>query len=790
VAGEDQRDWVLPRRYGKYELLDRIGEGGMAEVYRSRLIGVAGFEKIVVIKRILPHLARRTDFVRMFVNEAKLAAHIQHKNVVQVFELGQLENGELYIAMEFVQGVDLRGILRNAAERRFRIPIWFTLHVVSEVLGALAHAHEFRDAQGQPSPVIHRDVTPANIFLSVNGEVKLADFGIAKAVGQSTGTEAGQVKGNVSYMSPEALLGEQLDGRADVFAAGVVLWECLTQHRLFQGRSNFETARAICDAKRDPPSRLNWKVPPELDALTLRTLGPERSNRVASARDFQAGLLEVLARLRPSLLPGQVKDVVEVILGRRPLDPRHDRELSAEILSDTHAAREPLAAPEPPKDTFGWLSPDLGAAFDQALAEAPWGSGNLPPVASVMGAPAMLPPAGHGFSGPLPPVAAPIGPVPRMQTRDMFPSVLPSPPSAPVAPAYSTRGAPAKVEEASDDRVPLVSLEEFMSFEPREIGGSAAQEKAGRVSQGPGAGFYIRYDDGNVVGPASYEELLKLCDGRAAAVSADRVRWMQVSTFSRLSGLDRLARDHAPLRKVTLVGRLEDRSIVSVFAQLGRMKATGKLVIMDTAGQTTARREIDVSQGAPAYVFADHPGLQLPTLLVQQKLITPEQSSDLVRQVLVRGAPLLDLISFQAFTDVNRVWPLLMRDRAVEIFRWRVGKFAFDAGAEVKWKTPFARSLHSLLFDSVYRGYTRDELTRLLEPYMNMRLHKTEGSEVVLRDMALTEKQAEIANRVMSWRTLGSIVKKAPANEALMLMVVAYILLESDVLRGDHSDEN
>ncbi|MCK6550402.1 serine/threonine protein kinase, partial [Myxococcota bacterium] len=311
---------TFPQQYGKYELLERIGEGGMAEVFRARLPGAAGFEKILVIKRILPHLAKKPDFVRMFVDEAKLAAKVQHQNVVQVFELGETESGELYMAMEYVSGVDLRRLLVNARERRLRIPVWFVLHTMAEVLNGLTYAHELCDSEGRPLHVVHRDVTPGNIFISFQGEVKLADFGIAKAVGRVSETEAGQVKGNAPFMAPEAIYGRTLDARADVFSAGIVLWASLALRLPFEGSSNYETAKLVCEAKREPPSKYNPLVPPELDAIALGALEIERGRRIPSAREFQARLLELLSKTRPKLLPSDVRHVVDVLTGRKAPD--------------------------------------------------------------------------------------------------------------------------------------------------------------------------------------------------------------------------------------------------------------------------------------------------------------------------------------------------------------------------------------------------------------------------------------------------------------------------------------
>lgn len=311
----------FPCPYGKYELLERIGDGGMAEVFRARLPGLAGFEKIVVIKRILPHLSRKRKFVDMFVREATLAARLAHKNVVQVFELGQLEDGELYIAMEYVKGTDLRHILTTSTKRSLRIPPWFSVYVMAEVLDGLAYAHHLPDEEGGERTILHRDVTPSNIFVSWLGEVKLGDFGLARDDSLRSLTRPGQRKGKLSYMSPEQIHASDLDERADVFSAGVVLWECLTQRRLFGGRTELEVASMINDPKRPPPSRYLKDIPAQLDRLVLTALAPDREQRIPSARTFQSLLLDVLPQLHTGIRPEDVRAMVERLTGDRSSEP-------------------------------------------------------------------------------------------------------------------------------------------------------------------------------------------------------------------------------------------------------------------------------------------------------------------------------------------------------------------------------------------------------------------------------------------------------------------------------------
>jgi serine/threonine protein kinase len=280
----------------------------MAEVFLARLPGLAGFQKTLVIKRILPHLSRKKHFVDLFVAEATLAAQVRHRNAVQVFELGQVD-GELYMAMEYVDGNDVRRLLRYAARENLRIPPWFAVHVLCEVLEALAYAYELQDDDGRQRKVVHRDVTPSNIFISNQGEVKLGDFGVAKDDTREQQTRAGQLKGKVAYMAPEQLHGQAIDQRTDLFAAGVVLWECLAQRRLFGGRPDIEAMNAICVGARPRPSDYLRDVPVALDAVVLKALQPDPALRFQSAMEFQRALYAVQETLRPRVTPSDLRVV-------------------------------------------------------------------------------------------------------------------------------------------------------------------------------------------------------------------------------------------------------------------------------------------------------------------------------------------------------------------------------------------------------------------------------------------------------------------------------------------------
>src|SRR5215831_100078 len=229
----------LPSPFGRYTLLERLGVGGMAEVFRSKIVLSHGFEKMLVIKRILPHLAADKNFVSMFIDEAKLTAQLTHPKIVQILDFGDV-TGQYFITLELVDGLDALGLLRTVAQRRGNIPIHIAVFIIMEVLEALDYAHNARDMEGRAMQIVHRDISPSNIFLSKRGDVKLGDFGIAHAQERESKTQAGTLKGKYGYMSPEQVTGGVLDGRSDLFAVGIVLAEMLMGKRLYTAPADLD----------------------------------------------------------------------------------------------------------------------------------------------------------------------------------------------------------------------------------------------------------------------------------------------------------------------------------------------------------------------------------------------------------------------------------------------------------------------------------------------------------------------------------------------------------------------
>jgi serine/threonine protein kinase len=267
---------------GKYQILELIARGGMAEVYKAKSYGVEGFEKILVIKRILSRLSRNREFVEMFINEAKISVHLNHTNIVQVFDL-DVHEGNYYIAMEYVHGMDLAFVQRRLAKRSTPIPVELLAFVISEVAKGLDYAHRRRGPNMEPLNIVHRDISPQNVLISYEGEVKVTDFGIAGAKDVIEKKEDGFVRGKFAYMAPEQALGEPLDARADIFSLGVVMYELASGHNPFRESTSSMTLERILRNEFKPLGEVAPALPSEFVKLVETCLAPDPADRFANA---------------------------------------------------------------------------------------------------------------------------------------------------------------------------------------------------------------------------------------------------------------------------------------------------------------------------------------------------------------------------------------------------------------------------------------------------------------------------------------------------------------------------
>jgi serine/threonine-protein kinase len=346
---------MTDERVGRYRLIDRMAVGGMAEIFLARQTGFEGFEKLVVLKRLRPELVAQPGFLALFLNEARLSAQLGHPNIAQIYDLGRHGDG-WFIAMEYVFGRDMRRAAAKAESKGVVIPLVYAVKVAAEVAAALGYAHRKTDFYGRPLGIVHRDVSPENVVVSFEGTVKVLDFGIAKAAGAVETTRAGEVRGKLSYMSPEQCRAQALDRRSDLFSLGACLYEWLTGHKLFTGDSAADVLETVTAGRIWRPSYFVPDIPPVLEQIVMKALERDVRRRYQTATDFQLDLDRFLAghEFNPStihvanFMRQLFADELEAELARmhergRPLDDRR-LDLSLELGPATLTALEADAA--------------------------------------------------------------------------------------------------------------------------------------------------------------------------------------------------------------------------------------------------------------------------------------------------------------------------------------------------------------------------------------------------------------------------------------------------------------
>jgi serine/threonine protein kinase len=437
----------------RYRITERVAAGGMAEVFRGVAESMRGFKKNIAIKRILPSLTKNKKFVAMFLDEARLSLALQHANIVQVFDIGHTDD-TYFIVMEYVDGVDLKALLEWRRRINRRVPIAHGLYIILEMCKGLAYAHELQNPDtGGLMGIVHRDISPPNVLISKQGEVKVVDFGLAKATSQVEITDPGVVKGKMSYLSPEAARGEEVDHRADIFAVGILLYELLTGKRLFYGETDYQTVELVRNAKIPPIKPQNPQVEPELEDIVRKALAKRKEDRYQNATDIQDSLAQYAYSRGLKVIARDIAELVRQCLEDRRMQSGEgkpktsiiDHLLQDEIAKFTSveedeqdAGARPLSAdelaprsggtfPPPPSeedfvDPRGWaderLTPVLGIAEVDAI-EARKTSRDVAPTAP---APAQRRPGAHRV--PTPAQVRPPDPMDQTPGPETLASVL------------------------------------------------------------------------------------------------------------------------------------------------------------------------------------------------------------------------------------------------------------------------------------------------------------------------------------------------------------------------------
>jgi serine/threonine-protein kinase len=350
----------------RYRVVEKLESGGMAEVFRAESEGLHGFRKQVAIKRVLPHLSSKTKFIQMFLDEARLSAQLTHSNCVQVFDIG-VGDSTYFIVMEFVDGANLKSVVDSLRKQGREFPIEAALFICIEICKGLSYAHELTDQRGLPLQIVHRDISPPNVLITKFGEIKIVDFGLAKASTQLEKSEPGIIKGKFAYLSPELALGKEVDARADVFAVGIILWELLSGKRLFLGDTDYQTVKNIQAAVIPPLGPLNPLVTPELERIALRALAKDLDVRYRTARELGYDLTRLLFKLGKPVsafdIASQVHFAMRDRVRQRPASSRIDKLIEDalfEFTSLTEGQEQPVVrpskAPLPFHDFSKWIS--------------------------------------------------------------------------------------------------------------------------------------------------------------------------------------------------------------------------------------------------------------------------------------------------------------------------------------------------------------------------------------------------------------------------------------------------
>ncbi|MES1204882.1 MAG: protein kinase [Pseudomonadota bacterium] len=633
---------VLPSQFGRYTLIERLALGGMAEVFRAKIVSSHGFEKVIVIKRILPHLAADRTFVTMFIDEAKLTAQLTHPKIVQVLDFGEVA-GQYFIALEFIDGFDALALLRAAAQRRVRVPLPLIVFVIAEILDALDYAHTAPDMEGRPMRLVHRDISPSNIFISRHGDVKLGDFGIAHASDRESKTQAGTLKGKYGYMSPEQVIGAGLDGRSDLFAVGIVLAEAFMGRRLFTARNDLDVLLMVRDGRLDRLNRYGQDLPPELNRIVRKALRRDIEARYQTAAGFRDELSDYLfsqkLRVGPADLRAFMSDLFDTSAEALARVQKHGRRL-AEIKAEPSAAAEtveaaPAARPSTPGPAAGPATPpsSSNAAVDPRRDTIPMPSVMTDADAEEeAGAPV-------GATDPANGGARAVGPDP--------------PPGSPLAEALSGLD------------LALVDLDQWSVAEPNS---SARSTGWTPVTTPP--------PPRQPLGTPAVPRALPGAPGATLGFGDTKT---DLGKFVSA----------APRRPPDSAGDLGTISAMRVFADVTVAGETG-LLRFERDGAPGIRpsrdaeiKEVFLANGAPESVNSSVPGERFGAYLVSRGVLRAaelEMALGMLPHFSGKLGDTLVGLGLMRPLDVFRQLSQQVRDRVIDLFRWSHGTFAFYRG--------------------------------------------------------------------------------------------------------------
>jgi serine/threonine protein kinase len=745
-----------PIPFGRYTLVERLAVGGMAELFLGTAPGEHGFQRQVVIKRLLPNLARDPVYTAMFIDEAKLTARLSHPKIAQTYELGRV-GAELFIAMEFVDGVDVLAMLRELAWQRRRMPVELAVWVTHEVLDALDFAHNLKDENGDPLGIVHRDISPSNVLLSRRGDVKLVDFGIARAVGPGRHhrTKSGTLKGKYGYMSPEQVIEQPVDARSDLFSVGVVLAEMLCGRRLFAASAEIDVLLMVRDAKLSRLDQYGAHIPGSLDALLRKSLSKDPEDRHESAAEMRDALAEWLFEERKRVTPKHIGELVDSLYESAWKRRRETMaQTAAEAASAAAAAEQAVSAGldgVPGKLEVGESMPIISIEATPVEDETdPNGVNELSELASAdLDLGAIASPAQSVDvavdSGPValvPPPPAPSTRAPTVDGRKGSPAAPPAPSLPPPAPTPSTmpgrmvvtipplptpasaRGnAPVPITRAKSDSSPVpvapiaedtsgkvsiaaqatVSAAGFLDTDFGELAGDIEKAVLQLQSPVPAAvelDASVRYgsieDAISSISPETVDPSVIDFDDSNLEDKARRSRPIPIPTPSEIHRVAAKV-EPPPMPEIsgdpTMVGDFSTTAPITLLYRLTTGRATGLLAVQ-VGG---IKKEIYVRGGVAEYVSSNMAAELLGNYLVSRGALSPGELAMALAMMPHYGGKLGDTLVGLGLLkplEVFRHLTYQVRQKLIDVCTWTKGGFAWYDGAQNE-RTAFPLDLNS-----------------------------------------------------------------------------------------------
>lgn len=767
----------------------------MAEIYRAKTFGAVGFEKEFAIKLILPSLVDDTEFVDMFINEAKIAVSLYHANIVQVFDLGRIDD-QYFIAMEFVHGKDLLDVLARCAELNIKVPLNLVLFVAMEMLKGLDFAHRAKDPYGEDLNIIHRDVSPSNILISYGGDVKVGDFGVAKAAMERSFTETGTLKGKVGYMSPEQVMGESIDARSDVFSAAIVFFEALSMNRLFVGSSDLDVMLRVREADFSESLAKCGPLPSDLVAIVERGLARFREDRYQTAGEFYQDLVDFSFRHRIKVTGSDLSNFVRRLFAEeieaekvqrrsepgglsirqaiqeasnaesiRPelssVDPTQDTEVEEEeertviVASDRRSTspREVVAGEEKSnkkkyryQDATGGVFGPMGA---QTLADLIWvRRANKEGRVSVAEGPWEA--LSEVRDDDLVEVLRPIY---RREERER-------------------RRSDAKADEVGGDVIRQMR---------REVGQIAEESICGENEAGRG---FLGAEEQKF---SSIDTSITpyLSSGMESELGDQTSFFYHRAMVPSEVLKDRLNQDVLEELKeqyASYQGKLNEVSFARILGRLHLAGGTGRLHVM----QGTIEKSIFFRKGEPIFVISNKKDELLGNFLLNRKLITERDLTGALERLSEWGGRLGDALVAIGAIPAHAIFEHLsdqMREKLLEIFDWNEGRYSYYENQEPDTQGyPLGLDTYQIVVEGIRNRLPLERIKETYRSRSTVGIYRNDLPLFVVERLGLRGRELRVLHQVQSGETLQSLVGKYPPEQHEMVLRTVYMLHQVEVI--------